>query len=104
MTRAPAALPIWTTVEPTPPLPPFTKSVSPCRSLAQRKRPRCAVRPTSAVAAASSSETSDGIYGYGLDPQKHLAFFGFRLRKFAVLDILRSAGVPDERRFHSVAW
>ena len=41
ITRAPSALAICTTIEPTPPVPPLTNSVSPDCSLASRTRPMC---------------------------------------------------------------
>ena len=51
-TLAPTAFAICTTIEPTPPVPPLTKTVSPALSLAPRNSPRWAVMPTRATAAA----------------------------------------------------
>ena len=61
MTRAPMARAICTTHDPTPPEPPCTKTFSPIFSWASRKRPRWAVIPTRAMAAASSNDTSSGM-------------------------------------------
>ena len=52
---------IWITHDPTPPEPPLTNTFSPAFSWASRNNPKCAVMPTSAAAAASSSETSSGV-------------------------------------------
>ena len=61
ITRAPVIFAICTTIEPTPPVPPLTKIVSPAFRSARLNRPKCAVMPTSAQAAASSSEMPLGV-------------------------------------------
>jgi hypothetical protein len=61
MTRAPTAFAICTTIEPTPPVPPLTKTHSPACKWAQRNSPRWAVIPTRATAAASVSGTPAGV-------------------------------------------
>src|SRR5438093_433300 len=61
ITRPPIALTICTTIEPTPPVPPLTNTVSPLLSPAHRNRPRWAVIPTNAPAAATLSSTPAGV-------------------------------------------
>ena len=60
-TRAPMALAICTTIEPTPPVPPLTNKISPGLQLGVAHEAEVAVSDTSAQAAAVSSLTPAGV-------------------------------------------